>query len=120
MHKQKTLFPRYLDRPKMIGVFEIDEAFVGMGIFMVIFFFGFFFMLDAGLTMGIGFIAMFSTAYGVKKFKKSFPDNFIYHLVYKLGYFHPVTDNQKLKLTREDIKNGSKILPTGYIKHFFE
>ena len=112
-------FPRYIDRPKMIGIFEIDEVLVGLSSFMIVFLVGFFTGAQSAIVMPLGLVFLFATSFMVKKYKKNYADNFLFHLIYKKGFYHPVLSDARLN-KRLDIKNGSKIIPTGYAKYFYE
>lgn len=112
-------FPRYIDKPKMVGIFEIDEVLLGLGTFMLVFFVGFFTGTQSAIIMPLALVSLLVTAYIMQKYKTLYPDNFLFHLMYKKGFFHPVFNDMRLK-KRYDIKNGAKIIPTGYVKYFYE
>lgn len=118
-NKTAIQFPRYIDKPKMIGIFEIDEVMVGAGAFFTIFFLGFATSAEPVIIMPLGLLIMIVTSYTIKKYKVNYPDNFLFHLAYRKGYIHPVFNDTRLN-KRFDIKNGAKILPTGYVVYFYE
>ena len=84
-------FPRYIDRPRLIGVFEMDE-------FMVVF--GLIAGIIAGslavpqveslIVMVTAIITGLSSGIAYKKFKNGRPTGFTAHFLYKKGLYHPV------------------------------
>lgn len=98
--------PRYIDREKMLGSFEISEVIIGMLGFFIIFFMGFFFSIDTVIIMPLGLVVTVVIAVSIRKIKRKFPDGFLLHYFYRKGYWKPI---------RSD---GVKVLPTGYIKYF--
>jgi len=115
---QIVKFPRYVDKPKMIGIFEMDEAVIGMIPMFITILYGLFNNSDSSLTLMLGFVLWFITGILVHKFKKNNPNGFMYHYAYRIGFYHPIKSNPKLKVTRKDIRDGRKIIPTGIVKVF--
>jgi len=96
--------PRYIDREKMIGTFEISEVILGLIGFFVVFFIGFILSIDTAISMPLGLVVTILIAVFVKKIKDRFPNGFLYHYLYRKGFWKP---------------EGSKgVIPTGYIKYF--
>ncbi|OQX85166.1 MAG: type IV conjugative transfer system protein TraL [Candidatus Latescibacteria bacterium 4484_7] len=107
--------PRYLDTQKMIVIFEMDEFFVGIGAFMAVFFIGFATGTTTAITMPLGLVLLIVSGLSVKKIKKRYPNGFIVHYMYRLGYKDPAGP---AKLRREDLKRGNRVMPTGYVTYF--
>jgi len=114
----KVPFPRYVDRPKMIGIFEIDEAMIGLIPMVIIVLIGFLKGYESSIVLIIGFLLWIGTGFLVHKFKKNNPNGFMYHYIYRIGLYHPIMSNAKIKLKRKDIRDGAKIIPTGIVKIF--
>lgn len=114
----KVPFPRYVDRPKMIGIFEIDEATIGLVPMVITVLFGFVNEYESSIMLILGFVLWIITGLLVHKFKKNNPNGFMFHYAYRVGYYHPILSNQKLKLNRKDIRDGAKIIPTGIVRTF--
>lgn len=114
----RIAFPRYIDKPKMIGIFEMDEAMLGLVPLVVIMLIGFIKSYDSTIIMIIGFLLWFITGLVIHKFKENNPNGYMYHFFYRQGIYHPVMSNVKLQVMRKDIKDGSKIVPTGIVRVF--
>lgn len=114
----KVPFPRYVDRPKMIGIFEIDEATIGLVPMVFTILFGFINEYESSIMLILGFVLWIITGMIVHKFKKNNPNGFMHHYAYRIGYYHPILSNSKIKLKRKDIKKGAKIIPTGIVRTF--
>lgn len=115
---KKILFPRFIDRPKMIGIFEMDEAMIGLIPMVLTVLIGFIKGYESSVILILGFLLWIITGVLVHKFKKNNPNGFMYHYVYRIGLYHPIMSNAKLLLKRKDIRNGAKIIPTGIVKIF--
>jgi len=108
-------FPRYIDKPKLVGVFEIDEFFLAFGILALIMAGSLMFpkvgslpvMLTALFTAG-------TAAYSYKKFKDNKPDGFTAHWAYKKGIYHP-QDNKFAELSYPYLKKN-RTVPYGFTK----
>lgn len=114
----KVPFPRFIDRPKMIGIFEIDEASIGFIPMIIIVMIGFINSYESSIMLILGFVAWIITGILIHKFKENNPNGYIYHYFYRAGLYHPVMSNIKIQQTRKDIKNGAKIIPTGIVRTF--
>lgn len=119
MHQQNKLppgfFPRFIDRPRLIGVFEIDEFFISFGIIAGMITLSLVFPAVGSLWVMI--IAIFSgISAGVfyKKFKRNRPNGFTAHLLYKMGAYHPL-DNKQAYFTYPYLRKH-KAIPYGFTK----
>lgn len=108
--------PRFIDRPKMVGIFEVDEIAVGGIVFLIIFFAGFALGITTALAMPLGLLLMLISAKLVSSFKKNYPDGAIRQVLYRKGYYDPVVD--RINKQRKDILRGNKVYPTGYLNYF--
>lgn len=111
-------FPRFIDRPRMVGIFEIDEAALTLFTMVSSVLYGFFTQQSTVIVMPTGLIVGVFLAMALHKFKANNPNGYTMHLLYKKGIYHPVIDNKKI--LRKDIKKHNlKIIPTGIVKVFF-
>ncbi len=108
-------FPRFIDRPRLIGIFEIDEFILSFGI------------IAGMITMSLAFpqvgslaVMLSSIAAGIisgaayKKFKRNRPNGFTAHYLYKIGAYHPL-DNKKAYFDYPYLKKN-KAIPYGFTK----
>ncbi len=111
-------FPKFVDRPKMIGIFEMDEAMVGLIPMVSVVLIGFVKNYESSIVLILGLVLWVLTGFLVHKFKKNNPNGFMYHYIYRVGLYHPILSNPKLAILRKDIRKGAKIIPTGIVKIF--
>lgn len=111
-------FPRYIDRPKMIGIFEIDEAAVGLIPMVLTALYGFIKGYESSIMLALGFVLWIATGIIVHKFKANNPNGFVFHWFYRMGIYHPIMSNAKIRLRRKDVRGGAKIIPTGIVRTF--
>ena len=109
-------FPRYIDKPRLIGVFEVDEIALFFGIVFVIIASSLAFPnLDSALVM-IGSMAIGgSSAYGYQKFKRNRPEGYTIQKLYRSGIFSP-TDNKKAYIKYPYLRNIGRVIPYGFTK----
>lgn len=114
-------FPKYIDRPRMFGPFEIDEAafiVVGVGVSLVL---GFAFAINVAIALIGGLFGGMGIAMGIKSIKKNFAVGYLYHLAYKKGLRHPVYNNPKAQIKYPELfKKDVKLMPHGFIKTLVE
>lgn len=117
MHPDETvIFPRFIDKPRMIGMFEMDEFFLAFGTMTFILFASLTFPnVNSTITMLVGFAAALGVAYGYKKFKKNKPDGFILHYFYRKGITHPLDINKTIFLKYPYLKKH-RVVPYGFTK----
>ena len=110
-------FPKYIDRQKMFGPLEIDEAasvLVGIFLMLVI---GFVLALNVALSLVLGVVLGIFVAMALHGLKQNYPEGFIAHMAYRRGLYHPVTDNKTLIASHPEVtKKGLLVLPTGFLK----
>jgi len=114
-------FPRFIDKTRMVGPFEVDEAafIVGSVGFMLVA--GFALNINVAVAMLIGLVLGIVIALSIKALKKNFADGYLYHLAYKKGLHHPLADNPTVRVKHPNyIKNNIKIMPSGYMKTLVE
>lgn len=114
----KVPFPRFIDRPKMIGIFEMDEAMIGIIPMILTILVGFIQGYESSIMLALGFVLWIISGILIHKFKENNPNGYIYHYFYRSGLYHPVYSNIKLQQFRKDIKEGAKIVPTGIVRTF--
>ena len=111
----RGFFPRYIDRPRLIGIFEMDEFMVVFGfIFAVIF--GSLAMPDlaSGVVMPISIIGGLLAGVSYKRFKKGRPNGYTMQMLYKKGIFHP--EESPTKLVSHPYLKNNKCIPYGFTK----
>jgi|SaaInlStandDraft_3_1057020.scaffolds.fasta_scaffold180776_1 hypothetical protein len=114
-------FPRYIDKPRMVGILEMDEAFLAVGFIVASVIIGFLFRLDSTMMMMGGLFTGLLSAWLFHKFKIASPDGYTWHFVYRKGLYHPVIDNlARLKFRKDIKKHNLKIIPTGIVTVFIE
>jgi type IV conjugative transfer system protein TraL len=108
-------FPRYIDRPKLIGVFEIDEFMVAFGVIFFVITLSLAFPQIESLYVMVGSIVSgLSASAAYKKFKKNRPNGYTAHAAYKKGIYHP-QDNKALYLKYPYLKKY-RVVPFGFTK----
>lgn len=108
-------FPRYIDRPRLIGVFEMDEFLVVFGtIFILIFSSLAAPKLDSVIVMVGAIIAGLTSGMMYKKFKNNRPNGYTLQLLYKKGIWHPEGNPKKL-ISHPYLKNNHCV-PFGFTK----
>lgn len=115
---KKGFFPRFIDRPRLLGVFEIDEAALTFGIIVV--------LIAGSLAVpSVGSLEVILTGvflggaagYFYKKFKKNRANGYTWHQLYKIGAYHP-TDN-KIAVNSYPYLKNEKAVPYGFITEFY-
>ena len=114
--EQEMIFPRFIDKPRMIGMFEIDEFFMAFGTMIFILFVSLAFPnVNSTVTMLVGFGVALGVAYGYRKFKKDKPEGFIIHFFYRKGILHPLDVNKAIFFKYPYLKNN-RVVPYGFTK----
>lgn len=110
-------FPKYIDRQKLFGPLEMDEAAsVLVGIFLMLVM-GFVFSLNVALSLILGVVLGIVVAMMLHGLKQNYPEGFILHSAYRKGLYHPVMDNKTLVASHPEVtKKGLKVLPTGFLR----
>jgi hypothetical protein len=109
-------FPRYIDRPRLIGIFEFDEFVISFLVMTSII------ALSLATpqisSLEIMLIAIGSGA-GVgglyKKFKKNMPDGYLVQKLYRMGVYSP-GDDKKAVIKYPYLKKIKRIVPYGFTK----
>jgi len=106
-------FPRYIDRPRLIGVFEIDEFLLAFGIIFVIIFGSLALPNLSSLVVMVTAISSGITA-GVsyKRFKLKRPNGYTLQVLYKKGIWHP--ESSPSKLINHPYLKDNKCVPFGF------
>lgn len=115
---REGFFPRFIDRPRLIGIFEFDEFILTFGIIFIVIASSLVFPNIGSLTVMLGAVFLGVTAgYLFKKFKRNNPNGYTWHFLYKIGAYHP-TDN-KIALQKYKYLKTEKAIPYGFTKEFF-
>jgi hypothetical protein len=115
---KEGFFPRFIDRPRLIGIFEFDEFILTFGVIFTVIASSLAFPKLGSLSVML--IAVFlgvSLGYAYKKFKRNRPNGYTWHFLYKIGAYHP-TDN-KLAIQKYKYLKKEKAIPYGFTKEFF-
>jgi hypothetical protein len=119
MEDRQYFFPRFIDRPRLIGVFEIDEFFLAFFIMTAI--------LATSLAFpSIGSLTVMLTAIGVgggsaviySKFKKGRPDGFTLQKAYRAGLYSP-GDDPKAYVLKPYLRHMGPVVPYGFSKELY-
>jgi len=112
-------FPRFIDRPRLIGIFEIDEFFLAFGLMASI--------LACSLAMpSIGSLTVMVTAIVVgvgsatiySKFKRNRPDGFTIQKAYRAGLYSP-GDDKKALILNPYLRKMGPVIPYGFTKELY-
>ena len=115
---QEGFFPRFIDRPRLIGIFEIDEFILGFAIIAGIIALSLAFPKVGSLGVMITAIGSgLGAGYAYKKFKKSKPNGYTAHFLYKKGIYHP-QDNKTAELKHPYLKKN-RVVPYGFTKELY-
>jgi len=112
---EQNIFPVYIDRPRLIGVFEMDEFFLAFILMTVILAASLAFPNLGSLPVMITAIATgvgSAVAYG--KFKRSRPDGYTLQKLYRSGLFSPADDKKALITHPYLRKIGRPVIPYGF------
>lgn len=108
-------FPRYIDRPRLVGIFEMDEFMVVFGIILTVIFLSLAFPQVESLFVMLGaIISGLSSGVAYKKFKNNRPNGYTMQLLYKKGIWHPESSPSRY-VTYPYLKNN-KCVPFGFTK----
>ncbi len=111
-------FPRFIDRPRLIGIFEFDEFVLTFGIIFAVITSSLAFPQFGSLAVMLGSVTLGVLAgFFYKKFKRNRPNGYTWHYLYKIGAYHP-TDN-KLAIQKYKYLKKHKAIPYGFTKEFF-
>lgn len=121
MAQQRAPFPRYIDKTRMVGPFELDEAaFIvgGVGVMLVV---GFAMAINVAIALLLGLGIGLVGAVAIKAVKKNFAEGYLKHLAYRKGMRHPMYGNPKARVNHPRyFKNNVKLMPQGFIKTLVE
>lgn len=121
MQKFRAPFPKYIDKTRMVGPFEIDEAafiVVGVGVMLIL---GFALEINVAVAMIIGMALGLIIALIIKGIKRNYAEGYLFHLAYIKGLKHPMKDNPTVRVKYiRYFRNNVKLMPAGYIKTLVE
>jgi len=119
MQKEENNFPRYIDKPRLIGIFEIDEFFLAFGLMAAILASSLALpQLDSMYVMLIAISTGIGSAVGYKKFKKGRPDGYTMQKFYRKGLFSPY-DDKKGQLIHKHLSKIGRVIPYGFTRVFY-
>jgi len=114
-----NVFPRYIDRPRLIAMVEIDEFFLFFGMIMLCLVLSFAFPNIDSLFVIIGSVVIgVAAAYALRKFKKNRPIGYTFQLLYRMGVISP-TDDKKGLLKHSHLKKLGRVIPYGFTRTFY-
>lgn len=121
MEDNETLmyqFPRYIDKPRLIGVFEMDEFFISFGVIVLVYMVSFLIPSADNLYVMLSAIAL-GVFSGVmyKRFKKGRPDGYTLQVLYRKGIFSQEDD--KKALLKYPYLRRLKMIPYGFTTIFY-
>jgi type IV conjugative transfer system protein TraL len=112
-------FPRFIDRPRLIGIFEIDEFFLAFFLMTAILALSLALPNLGSLTVMVSAIVTgVGSAVAYSKFKKGRPDGFTIQKLYRAGFYSPGDDKKALILNPYLRKMGN-VIPYGFTKELF-
>ena len=113
-------FPKFIDRPMLIGIFDMDEFFVAFCV-MVLILVGSFLFPDVGsltvmlvsIASGLGLAVLYS------KFKRNRPDGFTMQMLYRKGIFTPGVDDKQSYIHYPYLRKMGRVVPYGFTQTLF-
>lgn len=112
-------FPRFIDKPRLIGIFEMDEFFLAFSLMTAILATSLLLpSLNSMYVMLASIIVGLGSATGYKKFKNNRTDGYTLQKLYRAGLFSP-TDNKKALLKYKYLRRGLRMIPYGFTKVFY-
>jgi hypothetical protein len=116
MAQPQSFFPRFIDRPRLIGIFEIDEFFLAFFLMTLILASSLMFPDLGSLTVMLLSISIgVSSAVIYSKFKKNRPDGFTLQKMYRAGIYSP-GDDKKALITKPYLRKMGHVVPYGFTK----
>jgi hypothetical protein len=112
-------FPRFIDRPRLIGIFEIDEFFLAFFVMVTILASSLAFPDLGSLTVMVGAIVFgIGSAVVYSKFKKNRPDGYTIQKLYRAGIYSP-GDDKKALLLNPYLRRMGPVIPYGFTKELY-
>jgi len=119
MENEINVFPRFIDRPRLIGIFEMDEFFIVFGLIaatlvvsLVMPSIDSLYVMIGALTLGL------SAGMGYKKFKEGRPTGYTMQKLYRSGLFSP-NDDKKGLLLYSYLRKIGRVIPYGFTRVFY-
>lgn len=116
MASNRSFFPRFIDRPRLIGIFEIDEFFLAFFLMTAVLAasllmpsVGSLTVMFSAIILGVGAAVIYS------KFKKNRPDGFTLQKLYRSGIYSP-GDDKKALITKPYLRKMGNVVPYGFTK----
>lgn len=109
-------FFKHLDTPMMIMIFESDEFFLGLAVYLFLMIFAALFgIVIPGGVLPYAFMGIISMFLYVK-YKKNKPNGYMINKLYRLGIINARTFAYKRFLTKQE--KSFKMLPYGFMREF--
>jgi len=113
-------FPRYIDRPRLIGIFEMDEFFLAFFIMVAILAASLAFPnISSLIVMIVAIVTGGTSAKLYSKFKKNRPDGFTLQKLYRKGFFSPSMDDKKAFLKYPYLSKMGPVVPFGFTNELY-
>ena len=113
----ENTFPRFIDKPRLIGIFEMDEFFVAFGVIV--------FLLGASLALPqlkSIYVMIFSISSGItsaylyKKFKGNRPEGYTTQILYRKGILAPEDGIKVALISYKYLSKIGRVVPYGFTK----
>lgn len=113
-NNEGMFFPRFIDRPRLIGIFEMDEFFLAFFIMILILALSLLFPSTGSLSvMLVAVVSGVSSAYFYSKFKKNRADGYTLQKLYRSGFYSP-KDNKKALILNPYLRRIGNTVPFGF------
>lgn len=113
-------FPKFIDRPRLIGIFEIDEFFVAFITMSSILALSLLFPDIGSLTvMLVSISSGLLLAVLYSKFKRNRPDGYTVQMLYRKGIFTPGIDDKQSYISYPHLKKMGRVVPYGFTETLF-
>lgn len=111
----RVFFPKHLDKTRMFGPLELDEAafiIVGVGVFLPL---GFALGWNVAISLLGGLTSGIAIALAVKGIKSKYAEGYIFHRLYSSGLRHPHEDSPAFRVSHPHLyKDDIHLMPQGY------
>jgi len=114
-----NVFPRSIDKPRLIGIFEMDEFFLSFGFMTAVLVISLatpsvnsLVVMITALVLGLGSGVMY------KKFKENRPNGYSLQKLYRSGIFSP-NDDKKGQLKYKYLRKITRVVPYGFTRIFY-
>lgn len=118
-NQYQNFFPRYIDKPRLIGIFEMDEFILAFIIMVAILALSLIFPKVGSLTVMLVAVASgLLSAVLYSRFKRNMPTGYAIQKMYRAGIFSP-QDAKAAEIKYPYIKKLGRVIPYGFTKIFY-